>query len=491
MTTALWSSVNAQKRDTSLLVLGQTWIRVAQLTVVIVLVRVLPRDAWNHVALAFSMQLALVTIGSFNLKNSVLYFLPTLSSEEANALLGRTVQLLALIGAVIGIGTAVGTGMMEWFTSPTVGLLLGCAIACELPTVLSAPILISREQTRRACHWDLFDGTVTMISVIGPALLGLGPRGIIAGFASGSVLRLCVFIMTFHTSVPFGQFKSAPMRQLLRRQLWFCAPLGLAMAAGVLTRSVDKWMVAWKIPEKVGMFVLAAQEVPVLAVLPYAGGAVVANALVRHFRSGDVHSSFKIWRSQVELMCVPVVGVSFLMLAIAPEGFTFIFGNSNAELVVCFQVFTLIGLHRVAEYGAVLRAVGHTRDVMTSSFLLLFLNTVFGVLGLVLGGVVGLTVGSLVAYLSAWLWMLWRIKKIFSMSFRKIFPWKLWLCSISFFATIALFVDILAKALNSLIITLVLKTLVFFFALRVATLFSSHLINQSSPNVPLEPSYEN
>lgn len=486
MTTAVWPSENAQKRDTSLLILGQTWIRIAQLIVVIVLVRVLPREAWNHVALAFSMHLALVTIGSFNLKNSVLYFLPTLSGEEANALLGKTIQLLALIGATIGVGTAVATGMMEWFTSPTVGLLLGCAIACELPTVLSAPILILREQTRRACHWDLFDGTVTLISVISPALLNLGPRGIIAGFAAGSILRLCVFIVIFNNSVPFGQFQTAPMRQLLRRQLWFCAPLGLAMAAGVLTRSVDKWMVAWKIPEKVGMFVLAAQEIPLLAVLPYAGGAVVASALVRHFRSGDFHSSFKIWRSQVELMCVPVVGVSFLMLSVAPEGFSIIFGKSDVELIVCFQIFTLIGLHRVAEYGAVLRAVGHTKDVMTSSFLLFSLNSIFGIVGLILGGVIGLTIGSLVAYLCAWLWMLWRITKIFSVSFGKVFPWKLWLSSIGFFTMTAFVAEMLGSALSGLLITLVLKILLFAFALRVGTALASRFFHHSSPRALME-----
>ena len=55
---------------------GQTMEKAAQLLVVVLLVRVIAPAEWNVVALALTAYYAGITIGSFNIEQSILFYLP-------------------------------------------------------------------------------------------------------------------------------------------------------------------------------------------------------------------------------------------------------------------------------------------------------------------------------------------------------------------------------------------------------------------------------
>ena len=50
----------------------------------------------------------------------------------------------------------------------------------------------------------------------------------------------------------------------------------------------------------------------------------------------------------------------------------------------------------------------------------------FGFIGLQIHGLVGLTIGSVLAFLVAWVWILSRLKNVFDVSMRHVFPWSAW-----------------------------------------------------------------
>ena len=405
------------------LTLGEGVARTGQVLSAILLVRFLAPSAWNIIALGLSVYLVAVTIGSLNLEHSILFFLPQLTQHQTNRLLHQTVNLLRLSGFVCGAGIVLVQASTGVLGTMGIAVCLACAVACELPTVVMTPTFIARGEERYASMWGSSHALIQFLALMIPTLCGFGATGIAYGLAASGLIRLTSFTVVFGRYVN-GEHVHTP--GLLKRQLYFCAPLGVALAAGVLTRSIDKWLVAWHEPLKVGIYSIAAFEVPILAVLPYAGGAAIAVSMVTMFHNDQVSSAHSVWWNQARMMSLVVVPLTVGLVVIAPELFEVLFSHSYRTSVLPFQIFTLIGLHRVTEYGAVLRAAGRSVEIVYSSLILLGSNLVFGYIGLQVHGLVGLTMGSVLAFSVAWVWILSRLKNVFDVSMRHVFPWSAW-----------------------------------------------------------------
>lgn len=439
------------------LTLGEGVARTGQVLSAILLVRFLAPSAWNIIALGLSVYLVAVTIGSLNLEHSILFFLPQLTQHQTNRLLHQTVNLLRLSGFVCGVGIVLVQASTGVLGTMGIAVCLACAVACELPTVVMTPTFIARGEERYASMWGSSHALIQFLALMIPTLCGFGATGIAYALAASGLIRLTSFTVVFRRYVN-GEHVHTP--GLLKRQLYFCAPLGVALAAGVLTRSIDKWLVAWHEPLKVGIYSIAAFEVPILAVLPYAGGAAIAVSMVTMFHNDQVSSAHSVWWNQARMMSLVVVPLTVGLVVIAPELFEVLFSHSYRTSVLPFQIFTLIGLHRVTEYGAVLRAAGRSVEIVYSSLILLGSNLVFGYIGLQVHGLVGLTMGSVLAFSVAWVWILSRLKNVFDVSMRHVFPWSAWGSSVVISCVTAAFAFYVSKDGDSAGSRLIIKLMV-------------------------------
>ena len=439
------------------LTFGEGVARTGQVLSAILLVRFLAPSAWNIIALGLSVYLVAVTIGSLNLEHSILFFLPQLTQHQTNRLLHQTVNLLRLSGFICGAGIVLVQASTGVLGTMGIAVCLACAVACELPTVVMTPTFIARGEERYASMWGSSHALIQFLALMIPTLCGFGATGIAYGLAASGFIRLTSFTIVFRRYVD-GEHVHTP--GLLKRQLYFCAPLGVALAAGVLTRSIDKWLVAWHEPLKVGIYSIAAFEVPILAVLPYAGGAAIAVSMVTMFHNDQVSSAHSVWWNQARMMSLVVVPLTVGLVVIAPELFEILFSHSYRTSVLPFQIFTLIGLHRVTEYGAVLRAAGRSVEIVYSSLILLGSNLVFGYIGLQVHGLVGLTMGSVLAFSVAWVWILSRLKNVFDVSMRHVFPWSAWGSSVVISCVTAAFAFYVSKDGDSAGSRLIIKLMV-------------------------------
>lgn len=439
------------------LTLGEGVARTGQVLSAILLVRFLAPSAWNIIALGLSVYLVAVTIGSLNLEHSILFFLPQLTQHQTNRLLHQTVNLLRLSGFVCAAGIVLVQASTGVLGTTGIAVCLACAVACELPTVVMTPTFIARGEERYASMWGSSHALIQFLALMIPTLCGLGATAIAYGLAASGLIRLTSFTVVFRRYVN-GEHVHTP--GLLKRQLYFCAPLGVALAAGVLTRSIDKWLVAWHEPLKVGIYSIAAFEVPILAVLPYAGGAAIAVSMVTMFHNDQVSSAHSVWWNQARMMSLVVVPLTVGLVVIAPELFEILFSHSYRTSVLPFQIFTLIGLHRVTEYGAVLRAAGRSVEIVYSSLILLGSNLVFGYIGLQMHGLVGLTMGSVLAFSVAWVWILSRLKNVFDVSMRHVFPWSAWGSSVAISCVTAAVAFYLSKGGDTAGSRLIIKLMV-------------------------------
>ncbi|MFZ4719319.1 MAG: lipopolysaccharide biosynthesis protein [Ilumatobacteraceae bacterium] len=451
------SSSGASHRATALVAAGQGAVKAQQLVVALVLVRLLSPTSWDQVAVLLTFHLAIVTFGTLGMQHSLLYFLVNHPGHERRIVL----RTAAVMGAVGLLCAAVLSGVAH-LGADTGGVrqllpVIGLAAAMELTTAGLSSAFIATERFRLAAAWDIAGAVGTLVLITVAAWHGDAAR-VVHALVIAAAIRLAAFTVIAWRAFDAG----APDDDTgvrLGTQLRFSLPLGLTLATSVLNRTVDKWWVAGFDPTAIGDYTIAAQEIPLLAVLPYAGGAAIAARMATAFAAGDREGAAVAWRDQTAGMARLLVPVAVAMIVTAPEILELLVGHSSMTMTLSFQLFTAITLHRVAEYGLLLRAAGRPRATFVSALVLLGANAVLAGIGVLWFGAVGAAAGALLANVVAWLYVVRQVQLTLGCRYADAFPWGPWfdaLVASSAAGLVAAFVaQSTTNALSSLIVKLV------------------------------------
>jgi len=449
-------------RRAGLIAAGQATVKASQLVIAIALVRLLSPATWSQVALLLSIYLAAVTIGTLNLQQSLLFFLPRLETAQRRRMIEHTAIGMAGMAIVIAAGMV---ALTPWLSHGRPGMasaipLVALAIVLEIPCAAAPPSLLSIDRLALAATWDIVTTTALVVAVVVAAAQGWGIDGIAGAILVAAFVRFVLFVSVIRWTFPGPTIALPP--GVLRKQVLYGLPLGLTIAASVLNRSVDKWLVAAFAPDDLGVYTVAAQEIPLLAVLPYAGGAAVVTRVIDAFRVSDPETARGYWIHQTAVMSAIVVPMSAALILVAPQLLDLVFTPEYAAGVLPFQLFTAITLHRVAEYGLVLRAADRTRDLLLAAVVLLAANLVLAGLGAWWWGMVGASLGTLLANLIAWVFVLGRLADAFGSDVQHSFAWMPWaLCVATSAAAVAIATVAARLTTSSPISALTVEMLVF------------------------------
>lgn len=452
-------AIGGWRRRTGAIAAGQGAVKGGQLVLAVALVHHLRPHDWSQVAFLLSIHLAATTIGTCNLHHGLLFFLPRTSPDRQRALLLRTAGILVASGCLIAAALVVA----PWGdTSLQVGGLvpwIAAGVILELPTACAPLALLAVDRVRGAAMWDLAGTVLLLACAIAPAAAGWGAEGVVKGLALQAVLRLLLFVSVVVRE--FGGPLTGVERGTTRAHLRYGLPLGLTLATSVLNRSVDKWYVAAFDSSHAGVHAIAAQEIPLLAVLPYAGGAATVAALVDSFRRGDLPEAAGLWLRQTAAMSRVIVPISVAVVLVAPEVFALALPAEYSAGVLSFRLFAAVTVHRVAEYGLVLRAADRNRDVLRAAVVLLVANGALALIGAAGWGMSGASLGTLLANVIAWLFVVRRIAVTLGRPWRAAFPWGPWASACAIAVTAAVLAWTVGRSVDATLARLVAELTVF------------------------------
>jgi O-antigen/teichoic acid export membrane protein len=437
---------DAFARSTAWVALGQSMVKLAQVVIAAVLVRLVDVATWNETAFLLTIYVTGAAIGTLNAHHGIVFFLPRVGRERGRSLVQRTITFVLAIGGLGVVAALVVAGLVEGPSAGESLVLVAIAVALELPSACVGTTLVALQRFRSAAQWDLV-GTVSVVAgCIVPAAMGAGAPGVALGLVVAGALRLPIGLAIIRRVLPGGDtVDRAAVLGLVRYGL----PLALTIAVAMLNRVVDKWFIGVFEPEQFGIYAVAAQEIPLLSVLPYAGGAALLTALVDAFRSGDLSLARSHWLHLTMRMSSVVVPLGIGIALVAPDLLTVAFTADFAPAVLSFQVFTLITIHRVAEYGMLLRAAGRTRAVVHVALLTLAANAVFAGLGAAAGGMTGASIGTAAATALGWMIAMRHIAATLGVRVRDAFAWLAWLVQVSIAGSAAVFAAIATSRLDA------------------------------------------
>ena len=419
-------------RRTAWITIGQGVHTASQILVATFLARWMSGSDWSKMAYLMSVYFAMLVVANLGLHHGMPYFISHLNARGQRRVVFRSMTALLVSGLVVAAVLYLASGALtkQWDGLAGLVTLIGIVIAVELPSTICAMALVAMERSLLSAIWEGSMGLVTLITVFGLFIQNNGLRAACIGLLIAGVIRSVTAVIALLWATRQNNSQNDVDGSLsiprIRDQITFALPLGATIIVSVLNRSLDKWLVAALHPARLGEYAIAAQELPIINILPVAGGAAIAVSLVHHLARGEHPTALKVWIEQsIRLTYVLVPAVSILIIC-SPEIIELMFGRQYRSGAPILVIFTVILLHRVAEYGVVLRAAGRTRELLIASLVLLITNAVAASILIIIFGPIGAAIGTLIANVVAWLWVLKQVAVVLKSSIKQVFPWKEW-----------------------------------------------------------------
>lgn len=381
---------------------------------------------WAFIAAALLIHETAIALGSLGLPDAVFYFLGRYP-ERAGATVRQTSLLLAVAGVpVIAIAMVVGATMAAHAPELHLGEALpwiALAIALELPTQPAINQLIAHGSVGVASALYVGFAALRFVGVLGPALAGWPMQAIPIAISLLATTRLVAHLVIVARVYPRGG------RWLDRAQLAaiarFAVPSGFASTVGRLNTQIDKYVVELVLGTATfAVYTVAAFELPLLTMIPYAIGAIMQVRYVRLYASGDVVQLRALWYRNVEKIAALVVPLALFFIVMAPDVIRLVFADGYEAATAPFQVFTAILLHRVGAYGPILQAIGRNRMLIVTSALILVTNVALTVPFAHAFGVIGPALATALSFVPAWIVTLWCIGQAFGGGIAIALPWR-------------------------------------------------------------------
>jgi len=365
-----------------------------------------------------------MALGSLGLADAVFYFIGRNPAGAREVVRQTSLLLLVVAVPVIAAVWLAGWHMSNPQIDVTAALpWLAVILLFELPTQPAVNQLIASGHARLGSALFLLFACLRVAAFLTPGIAGIAITWVPVAMAAGSVVRLAA-----HVTILRRWFPSSDRAWLraarLREVLWFALPAGAGLIAGQLNPQIDKYAVQlWLDANALANYGIAAYELPLVTLVPYAIGAVMQSRYVRRYIDDDIDGLRDLWFSTVRKTMLIVLPLTMVLIALGRDAVMLIGGAKFADAATPFRLFTLVLLHRVASYGAMLQSIGQTRAIIVSSALLIVGNAALTYPLTMLLGYPGPALASVIAMVPPWLFTLGRIGSVLGGGIRGALPW--------------------------------------------------------------------
>jgi len=415
-------------QTTAIVSLGQFSNTFQRIALAFVLARVFSTyvyGTYQQVWLFYGLLSPLFILG---IPGSLLYFIPQLERAKHKTLIIQSLLLLGSIGVLFGVATWISAAFVaQQFNSPELSLYLrifSLYPLLALPATIFNMLLIAsgRPVQSAAFSWIqsfLFVGFASI-----PALLGL-PLTAILWTINGYALVLLIIVISASLWLYRGRAFAWDLR-LLRSQLSYSIPLGLAGSLGTLSKQFDRAIVSFSLsPDQYAVYVSGALEIPFIGLITGSLMTVLIPEFVRRLKDGQATARvWRLWNRATEKTALLLFPLCIFLMIFSRDVMVLLYSEKYASSALVFAIYLMMLPMRIGQYGALLRAMGRSDLIFWISIIRLVAAVIVGVLFIRLLGLPGPAVAYvMLSYLSVlvYLFISCRLTRT---SFARVMPWR-------------------------------------------------------------------
>jgi O-antigen/teichoic acid export membrane protein len=427
-------SQNSLSEKAGVVVFARIITTVVDLAIVIATIKILSKTDFAIIGYLLMIHEVARNIATLGFPESVFYYFERISGSARRGFILQTVSILlvtAFVSAILvyGISFVVPSLLPDW-ELPAVDQvqdlipLMAVVVLFEIPTWPTTNVLLAANKQSQAAWYEMLTSALIFVCLVGPLSLGYGLEVAVYGLMGYAVVRFFGSWIWIHTALPAGRMADSNIP--VKQQIDFAVPLGLSSLVSKLNRYADKFVVSVMLPASAyAEYTIGAQEVPVIRVIPFAVGSVLISRYVAYQIESKKEELLELWYKGIEKVSLLVVPLTFTAIIAAPDLITLIAETDTTDYsnaVLPFQIFNLIVLLRVTNYGSILQAFGDTKGVLYLSINLVLANIILSIPLTYLYGITGTALGTLIANTYNWVITLKRIGGHMELPASKVLP---------------------------------------------------------------------
>jgi O-antigen/teichoic acid export membrane protein len=302
-------------------------------------------------------------------------------------------------------------------------IIAGVAVL-EIPTWSVHNVLLASDRQKEAGWYQIITSIMSFMALIGPLALGYSVEIAIYSMLIYAGIRFVGSFIWMWLILPNGDLKTPTGN--LKEQISFSIPLGISALVNQFNKWADKSIVAFFLTEQAfADYLIGAQEVPIIRVIPFAVGSVLISRYVYYQLNNKKEELIELWHKGIKKVLILIIPLSIFFVVVAPQFISLLFesGDTNYQnAILPFQIYNLIILIRVAHFGGILQAFADTKGILKLSIQLVVLNMVLSIPFTLLFGIVGTATGTLLANIINWVFTVKRIGRHLEIKAKKVIP---------------------------------------------------------------------
>jgi O-antigen/teichoic acid export membrane protein len=389
----------------------------------IALVRLLPTSAFADYRLAWLAIATAMAVAPFALPRSLFYFLPRATADEQPAYVQQTFFLLLGTGMAAGLLLGPWNGLLPasvraiadaaWFMP----LFLTLWVAAHLMEFLPN----ARGDVAAQARVILMLAVLRVLLVAGAAASGradivFGALVLYAAIKFAMVLR--------HVARHYGWHAFPLRRDLLRTQLTYAVPFGLASSLFLLRGQADQWVAASLFPAATfAAFSIGAVINPVVTLVRNSVSNAIAPRLSKLESSQDRDGMLRL-NQRANLAAAFVLLPLLALVAVLAEHIVAIVYTERyliAADVMRVNALALLGI--AVEVSTLTVVLNQGRFLLAADSVMLALSLTAGYFGAITFGVPGAAMGSVVTLVLGNLVSFWRVARVTGVPIRRLQRW--------------------------------------------------------------------
>lgn len=397
----------------------------ARISSIMVLTRLLAKDDFGLLSFVLLAYTTVTGLSQLGLPDSVFYFFERIPKESRKSFALLTGKVLFFIG--LGCSTIL---IILTFVAPLLGYPVGGLFIpliflaiLELPTTPIPNILIAINRAKQAAWFNIFNSAMLFCATVLPAVLGQPLSAIVYSLAGYGVLRFILSAFVFFKNFP-GAGGDLP-EGMIRTQLQYSVPLGIAQVMWKVNTVIDKFVVMAFLPVAVfAEYTVGAWEFPLLPTIAYSVAAVMMPQFVACHLKGEKEELLRLWFRSIEKVSIIVLPFMVLFLLVAEEFVVVLFSEQYINAALPFRIYTLVLFQRVTSYSSILKALGETKAITRQAVYIVLINLVLSIPFVMMWGMAGPPLATLIASIITWFYFLIKIKDAIGVRFKEVFPFK-------------------------------------------------------------------
>lgn len=261
-----------------------------------------------------------------------------------------------------------------------------------------------------------------MLIVVAVAMATRDVNTIILALVGLEGLRLVISAIAWRAA---SQERSEPkVPDLLKEQLHFCVPAGVAMILTQTNRSLGNLAVVKYLgAASLAQFTIGTYGEPIVIALRNSLSTALLPEMVRR-NAASGKDTLSLWQKTTVVNCLLVVPAAVVLARYAGPLVTKVFGSNYVAAVPVLQIYGFAMLRSCFDFSPPLRSIGKTRPLVMSNVAAIVSNSICLLLLLPTLGITGAMIARVVSGFFDGAYLGWAVTQIYGVPIRQMLPWR-------------------------------------------------------------------